>query len=110
MSAPSLVFFSDEAVEVSGGPGCLGLWDVVFFGVDTPEGRLDVGASEVVLAFFESQFGQDAGGGYLVVSGEVLGSDSEGLRAVFYVRDDVFEEEHDVSSVVGFFEDDFSEV
>ena len=42
--------------------------------------------------------------------GEVLGPDSEGLRAVFYVRDDVFEEEHDVSSVVGFFEDDFSEV
>ena len=65
---------SDQTVEVSGGPGRLGPGDVFFFGVNAPEGRLDVGASEVVLAFFESQFGQDAGGGYFVVSGRSPGA------------------------------------
>ena len=84
---------------MGGGCGHVSLWAVFFLQVDSSEACPDVVRVEVKPAFFEAEPGQYPGCGYLVGSGEALRPDSEGLWAILYVYDDVFEVDWDEASV-----------
>ena len=99
-----------HAVQLGGGCGHVSLGAVFFFGMDSSEGSLDVVPVEVAFAFFESESCEDAGGGYLVGASVVFVSETEETHAVFDGHEDALEVADDVSSVVGFFEDDLSEL
>ena len=102
--------FLNQAVELGGGCGHVSLGAVFVFRVNSPEGSADVGSSEVSLSFFEADPCEYAGCGYLVRASVVFVSESVEAYAVFYLHEGAFEVAHDVSSVVGLFEDDLSEL
>ena len=69
--------FFDQAVQFGCGGGHVSPGQVFVFGVDSLEGSLDVVSPEVALALFQSEPGEDAGGGYLVCAGVLFVRESE---------------------------------